>query len=98
MGSDKRIIRLIIKEEIQKMEERTTNRLFEWYDSWNQKLKILIEAEDYTKIMSTHFKTGLTILSLLKKTDKPEALDKINLLRDKLRLINQVRKTIEGLK
>lgn len=84
--------------------DRTLTRILEWHNSWENKLKTYLENEDYSKIIDIHFKGGAMLLSTMAKFLKthPDSIsqlkEKINLLRDKLILIQDARKSIDTLK
>lgn len=86
------------------MGEQTFNRLLTWYDTWNRKLGEFVVAEDYCKIVDSHFKTGLGLLNSMKNImknhpeHKEELKDKFETLKSKLIVINNTRKSIDTLK
>jgi len=101
-SSYRRIIKKILKEET--MSGNTLTRLLEWYDSWNKKLSEYIIAENYSKIVDIHFKTGLGLLASMRGAMKNhpdltnELKGRFGVLRSKLIVINDVRKSIDTLK
>lgn len=101
-SSYRQIIKRILKEE--KMGDQTLTRLLSWYDTWNKKLGEYIIAEDFAKIIDSHFKSGLALFSSIKRVMKtsPETkevlTEKLETLRSKLLTINKSRKSIESLK
>jgi hypothetical protein len=98
----KQIIKQILTEEI--MGEQTFNRLLEWYDTWNKKLSESVVAEDYCKVVTTQFKTGLGLLTSMKTVMrnhpeyKPQLKEKFETVKSKLIVINNVRKSIDTIK
>ena len=67
-SSYRQIIHRILKEEI--MSESAVARLLEWYRTWNDKLSQSIAEGDYAKVIDTHFRTGVYLLSALKNASK----------------------------
>jgi len=99
--SYRQIIYRIIKEEI--MSENAIARLLEWYKTWNDKLSQSITNGDYAKVIDTHFKTGLYLLSALKNASKSPELketlkEELEIVRSKMIALNGIRKTIDSLK
>lgn len=103
MGSSYRqIIHRIIKEEI--MSKNTIARLLQWYKLWNDKLSQSISEGDYAKVIDTHFKTGVYLLSALKNATKSsnqmrETLkEELEVVRSKMIIIQNARKSFDSMK
>jgi hypothetical protein len=101
-SSYRQIIHRILKEE--RMAESSIARLLEWYKSWDTKLAQSITEGDYAKIIDTHFKNGLYLLSALKNVSKksPELKETLKeeteMVRSKLITINKARGLINSIK
>ena len=86
------------------MSENVIARLLEWCRTWNDKLSQSIKEGDYTKVMDTHFKTGVYLLSALKNTTKssPEMKEilreELEMVRSKMISLNQAKKIIDSTK
>jgi sulfur relay (sulfurtransferase) DsrC/TusE family protein len=99
--SYRRIIHKVIKEEI--MSENAIARLLEWYRNWNDKLSQSISEGDYAKIIDTHFKTGVYLLSALKNASKSPELrevvkEELDMVRTKMIIIQKARKSFDSMK
>ena len=98
----RKIIKRILTEE--KMGDQTFTRLLEWYNTWNKKLSDLVAAEDYSKIIDLHFKTGLGLLNAMRNVMKNhpeyrnELREKFEVIKSKLIVINNARKSIDTIK
>lgn len=101
-SSYRQIIHRILKEE--RMAENSIARLLEWYKSWDSKLAQSIADGDYAKIMDSHFKNGLYLLSAMKNVSKSspdikETLkEETEIVKTKLIIINNARKLIDSMK
>ena len=86
------------------MGDQTFTRLLEWYNTWNKKLSDLVAAEDYSKIIDLHFKTGLGLLNAMRNVmknhpeHKEELKEKFEVIKSKLIVINNARKSIDTIK
>jgi hypothetical protein len=101
-SSYRQIIYKILKEE--KMSENSIARLLEWYKSWDSKLTQSITDGDYAKVIDTHFKNGVYLLSALKNAAKNSSelretlKEEIEIVRTKVIVIYEARKSIDTIK
>jgi hypothetical protein len=101
-SSYRQIIYKILKEET--MSENSIARLLEWYKSWDKKLTQSITDGDYAKVVDVHFKNGVYLLSALKNAAKNSSelknilKDEIEMVRTKIIVIYNVRKSIDSIK
>jgi len=100
-ASYRQIIKRIIKEE--RMSEETLTKLLNWYDRWNNKLSELVINQNYAEIIDSHFKVGLGLLSSMKSRmkdpdNKKLLTEKFEILRSKLVIINNARKSFDAMK
>jgi len=100
-SSYRQIIYRIIKEEI--MGENAVARLLEWYRTWNDKLSQSIAEGDYAKVIDTHFRTGVYLLSALKNASKSPELkqtlkEELDMVRTKMIIIQNARKSFDSMK
>lgn len=85
------------------MSENAIARLLEWCKSWNGKLSQSISEGDYAKVIDTHFKTGVYLLSALKNASKSPELknilkEELSMVRSKLITIQNARKSFDSMK
>lgn len=85
------------------MSENVMARLLERCKNWNEGLDKSVIVNDYAKILSQHFNTGVSLLSDLKNASnspelKPILKEELEMVRAKLIIINQARKLIDGIK
>lgn len=86
------------------MSENTIARLLQWYKLWNDKLSQSISEGDYAKVIDTHFKTGVYLLSALKNATKSsnqmrETLkEELEVVRSKMIIIQNARKSFDSMK
>lgn len=101
-SSYREIIHKILKEE--RVAENSIVRLLEWYQSWDTKISQSIAEGDYAKVIDTHFKNGLYLLSAMKSISKssPQVKnslkEEIEIVRSKLIIINNARGLIDSMK
>jgi len=86
------------------MSENAIARLLQWYKLWNDKLSQSISEGDYAKVIDTHFKTGVYLLSALKNATKnssqmKETLkEELEVVRSKMIIIQNARKSFDSMK
>ena len=85
------------------MSESAVARLLEWCRSWNDKLSQSIKDGDYAKVIDTHFKTGVYLLSALKNASKSPELrtilsEDLEMVRTKMIIIQNARKSFDSMK
>ena len=86
------------------MSENAIARLLQWYKLWNDKLSQSISEGDYAKVIDTHFKTGVYLLSALKNAAKSsnqmkETLkEELEVVRSKMIIIQNARKSFDSMK
>ena len=86
------------------MSENSIARLLEWYKSWDSKLTQSITDGDYAKVIDTHFKNGVYLLSALKNAAKNSSelretlKEEIEIVRAKVIVIYKARKSIDTIK
>lgn len=86
------------------MSKNTIARLLQWYKLWNDKLSQSISEGDYAKVIDTHFKTGVYLLSALKNATKSsnqmrETLkEELEVVRSKMIIIQNARKSFDSMK
>jgi hypothetical protein len=100
-SSYRQIIHRILKEEI--MSESAVARLLEWYRTWTDKLSQSITEGDYAKVIDTHFRTGVYLLSALKNASKSPELksilkEELDMVRTKMIIIQNARKSFDSMK
>ena len=95
--STRRVIIKILKEE--RMGESNLDKILHWYESWNDRLNDYVSEKNYTKIIDSHFKIGIGLLTSMKtvSNENPELKEKIDVLKNKLITINEIRKMIDNL-
>jgi hypothetical protein len=85
------------------MSESAVARLLEWYRTWNDKLSQSITEGDYAKVIDTHFRTGVYLLSALKNASKSPELksilkEELDRVRTKMIIIQNARKSFDSMK
>lgn len=86
------------------MSEISTTRLLDWYKTWNEKLSQSIAKGEYAKVIDIHFKNGIFLLTALKNAIKnnPELKEilkeEIDMVRSKMIIIQNARKSFDSLK
>jgi hypothetical protein len=85
------------------MGENAVARLLEWYRTWNDKLSQSIAEGDYAKVIDTHFRTGVYLLSALKNASKSPELkqtlkEELDMVRTKMIIIQNARKSFDSMK
>lgn len=85
------------------MSENAVARLLEWCRTWNDKLSQSIEEGNYAKVIDTHFRTGVYLLSALKNASKSPELkqtlkEELDMVRTKMIIIQNARKSFDSMK